>query len=416
MHKVLLTIFFFCLATVAWSQPNDEKQRQLEERKAQLQKEIQEVQLRLQEERKKEKNILGQIAQQNKKILLSQKLINTTSKQKRLLSDDIYLKQLEINKLNRELKDLKTDYSNMIVKSYKSRSEQSRYMFILSSQNFLQAYKRMQYMKQYASFRKMQGDEIKMKSNELSQATTVLEVKKKEKEKVLAESEKEKREYEKDKAEQQRLAQIVQKDKKKYAAEIKKKQAESRAIDKQIQKMIREAIAAANKKTNASGKTIVNKSSSGAVDPAKFVLTTEGKELADNFKASRGRLPWPVQKGFVSLGYGDQPHPSYPDLTVHNSGVEITTESGSNARAVFAGEVLQVQVINANNKAVYIQHGDYITVYLNLSSVTVGKGDKVAAKQNIGRIHTNSSGKSVMKFLVLQNTTTLNPQSWISNM
>jgi len=415
MHKVLLSIFFFCLATVAWSQPNDDKQRQLEERKAQLQKEIQEVQLRLQEERKKEKNILGQIAQQNKKISLSQKLINTTAKQKRLLSDDIYLKQLEINKLNRELKDLKADYSNMIVKSYKSRSEQSRYMFILSSQNFLQAYKRMQYMKQYASFRKMQGDEIKVKSNQLSQATTVLEVKKKEKEKVLAESEKEKREYEKDKAEQQRLAKIVQKDKKKYAAEIKKMQAETRKIDKQIQKMIREAIAAANKKANASGKPIV-KSTSGAADPAKFVLTTEGKELADNFKASRGRLPWPVLKGYVSLGYGDQPHPSYPDLTVHNSGVEITTESGSNARAVFAGEVLQVQVINANNKAVYIQHGDYITVYLNLSSVSVGKGDKVSAKQSIGRIHTNSTGKSVMKFLVLQNTTTLNPQSWISNM
>ncbi|CAM3628185.1 hypothetical protein FSS13T_11360 [Flavobacterium saliperosum S13] len=415
MHKVLLSIFFFCLATVAWSQPNEDKQRKLEERKSQLQKEIQEVQSRLQEEKKKEKNILGQIAQQNRKIQLSQKLINTTARQKRLLSDDIYLKQLEINKLNRELKDLKTDYSNMIVKSYKSRSEQSRYMFILSSQNFLQAYKRMQYMKQYASFRKMQGDEIKVKSNQLSQATTVLEEKKKAKEKVLAESEKEKREYEKDKAEQQRLAKIVQKDKKKYAAEIKKMQAETRKIDKQIQKMIREAIAAANKKANASGKTIV-KSTSGAADPAKFVLTTEGKELADNFKASRGRLPWPVVKGYVSLGYGDQPHPAYPDLTVHNSGVEITTESGSNARAVFAGEVLQVQVINANNKAVYIQHGDYITVYLNLSSVSVGKGDKVSAKQNIGRIHTNSTGKSVMKFLVLQNTTTLNPQSWISNM
>lgn len=412
MRKLLLTIFFFCLAAVAWSQPNDDKQRQLEERKAQLQKEISEVQIRLQEEKKKERNILGQIAQQNKKISLSQKLINTTSKQKRLLSDDIYLKQLEINKLNRDLKDLKADYSNMIVKSYKSRSEQSRVMFVLSSQNFLQAYKRMQYMKQYAGFRKMQGDEIKQKTNQLSVATSVLEEKKKAKEKVLIESEKEKREYEKDKAEQQRLAKIVQKDKKKYTAEIKKMQAESRKIDAQIRKMIREAIAAANKKANASGKTIVK----SADDPAKFVLTTEGKELADNFKASRGRLPWPVVKGYVSLGYGDQPHPSYPDLTVHNSGVEITTESGSNARAVFAGEVLQVQVINANNKAVYIQHGDYITVYLNLSNVAVGKGDKVSAKQNIGRIHTNSAGKSVMKFLVLQNTTTLNPQSWISNM
>lgn len=413
MHKILLTILFFCTATVALAQNGDEKQRQLEERKAQIQKEIREMQQLLQVEKKKEKNILGQISQQNAKIRLSERLINTTSKQKRLLSDDIYLKQLEINKLRRELDELKKDYSNMIVKSYKSRSEQSRIMFVLSSQNFLQAYKRMQYMKQYAGFRKMQGDEIKIKSGQLVAATGKLEVKKKAKEKVIADSEKEKKEYEKDKAEQQRLAKVVQKDKKKYAGEIKKMQAESRKIDAQIQRMIREAIAAANRQTKASGKTIAKTSSD---ESARFVLTTEGKELADNFKASRGRLPWPVEKGFVSLGYGDQPHPAYPDLTVHNSGVEITTEPGSTARAVFSGTVLQVQVISANNKAVYVQHGDYITVYLNLSSVNVGKGDKVSAKQSLGRIHTNSSGKAVMKFLVLQNTTTLNPQSWINNM
>lgn len=415
MHKLLLSIFFFCLATAAWSQPNDDKQRQLEERKAQLQKEILETQQRLLEEKKKEKNILGQIAQQNHKIMLSQKLINTTSKQKRLLSDDIYLKQLEINKLNRELKELKADYSNMIVKSYKSRSEQSRIMFVLSSQNFLQAYKRMQYMKQYASFRKMQGEEIKVKSTELSVATNVLEVKKKEKEKVLVESEKEKKEYEKDKAEQQRMAIIVQKDKKKLTADIKKKQSESKAIDRQIQRMVREAIAAANKKANASGKTTAKNTSSDS--SAKFVLTTEGQAIADNFKANKGRLPWPVEKGYVYSAYGTHAHPVYPDLTISNSGVEIGTESGSNARAVFGGTVLGVQIIpGINNKVVMIQHGDYVTVYQNLSSVSVTKGDKVSAKQVIGKIYSNREGKSTLKFLIYQNDKTLNPQSWINNM
>ncbi|KGO89109.1 murein hydrolase activator EnvC family protein [Flavobacterium suncheonense] len=413
MQKLLFTLFFFCLSASLFAQPSDDKQRQLEERKAQLQKEMQEMQRLLQMEKKKEKDILGQIAQQNAKIRLSEKLINTTAKQKRLLSDDIYLKQLEINKLNRELKELKDDYSKMIVKSYKSRSEQSRIMFVLSSQNFLQAYKRMQYMKQYASFRKMQGDEIKIKTGQLEAATNKLEVKKKEKEKVLIESEKEKQEYEKDRAEQEKLAKAVQKDKKKYTAEIKKMQAETRKIDAQIQKMVREAIAAANKKAKESGKTIAKPDTGSS---AKFVLTTEGQLLSDNFKANRGRLPWPVEKGYVYSAFGTHPHPAYPDLTITNSGVEIATEPGSNARAVFGGEVLQVQVINANNKAVYIQHGEFITVYQNLSSVSVSKGDKVNAKQSIGRIHTSSSGKAVMKFMVFQNTTTLNPQSWINNM
>lgn len=413
MQKILFTLFFFCLSASLFAQPSDDKQRQLEERKAQLQKEMQEMQRLLQMEKKKEKNILGQIAQQNAKIRLSEKLINTTAKQKRLLSDDIYLKQLEINKLRRELKELKDDYSKMIVKSYKSRSEQSRIMFVLSSQNFLQAYKRMQYMKQYASFRKMQGDEIKIKTGQLEVVSNKLEVKKKEKEKVLIESEKEKKEYEKDRAEQQKLAKVVQKDKKKYTAEIKKMQAETRRIDAQIQKMVREAIAAANKKAKESGKAMA-KADTGS--SAKFVLTTEGQLLSDNFKANRGRLPWPVEKGYVYSAFGTHPHPAYPDLTITNSGVEIATEPGSSARAVFGGEVLQVQVINANNKAVYIQHGEFITVYQNLSSVSVSKGDKVNPKQSIGRIHTSSSGKAVMKFMVFQNTTTLNPQSWINNM
>jgi murein DD-endopeptidase MepM/ murein hydrolase activator NlpD len=144
------------------------------------------------------------------------------------------------------------------------------------------------------------------------------------------------------------------------------------------------------------------------------VLSAEGKVSSDNFKANKGNLPWPVAKGSISQYYGDQPHPVHKNLTVHNSGIEITTEAGASARAVFAGEVLQVQVISANNKAVYIQHGDFITVYLNLSSVNVSKGQKVSIKQNIGRIHTDASGKAVIKFLVLQNTTTLNPTSWLN--
>ncbi|MBN9283300.1 MULTISPECIES: peptidoglycan DD-metalloendopeptidase family protein [Flavobacterium] len=429
MYKKLFSLFFIFLSIASWSQTED-KQRQLEERKAQIQKEIREVQQLLQSEKKKEKSVLVQISQQTTKIKLSEKLINTTQKQTRLLTDDIYLKQLEINKLGRELTVLKEDYAKMIVKSYKSRSEQSRIMFVLSSENFLQAYKRVQYMKQYASFRKMQGVEIKNKSLQLQDATTVLESKKKVKQKLLVESEKEKKALEEDKSEQEKLMKVIQKDKKKLAGDIKKKQEESRAIDRQIQRLIREAIAEANRKAREAAAALAarNKAAGKKVEKAepattaaaesttKFYLTPEGKALADNFRANKGRLPWPVEKGFVSLGFGDQPHPIHKSLIVHNSGVEISTEPGTNARAVFGGEVLQVQVISANNRAVFIQHGDYVTVYLNLSKVFVGKGDKVSIKQSIGEIHTNSSGRAVLKFLISQNTTTLNPQSWLANM
>lgn len=410
MNQFIKIVFFFFITTLCFAQPSE--QQKLEERKAQILKEISENKSRLEAEKKKEKSVLTQINQQKQLIQLRQKLLNTTAKQTRILSDEIYLTQLEMNKLNRELKVLKEDYEKMIVKSYKSRNEQSRIMFILSSENFLQAYKRIQYMKQYAGFRKMQGEEIKEKQDKLIQAEKRLSESKKEKEIVLQQTEKEKQELEKEKQEQERLVKLIQKDKKKISAEISKKQKEAKDIDAKIKKLIAAEIAAANKRNAAKSGTTAPKS--GTTAASKFVLTAEGKVASDNFKANKGKLPWPVAKGYVSLKHGDQPHPIHKNLTIHNSGVEISTEPGSSARAVFGGEVLQVQVISANNKAVYIQHGDFITVYLNLSSVSVSKGQKVSIKQNIGRIHTDSSGKAVIKFLVLQNTTTLNPETWLS--
>jgi septal ring factor EnvC (AmiA/AmiB activator) len=410
MNQFLKIVFFFFITSLCFAQPSE--QQKLEERKAQILKEISENKSRLETEKKKEKSVLTQINQQKQLIQLRQKLLNTTAKQTRILSDEIYLTQLEMNKLNRELKVLKEDYEKMIVKSYKSRNEQSRIMFILSSENFLQAYKRIQYMKQYAGFRKMQGEEIKDKQTKLLQAEKRLSESKKEKEVVLAQTEKEKQELEKEKQEQERLVKSIQKDKKKLAAEITKKQKEAKDIDAKIKKLIAAEIAAANKRNAEKSGTTAPKA--GTTAASKFVLSAEGKVASDNFKANKGKLPWPVVKGYVSLPHGDQPHPVHKNLTIHNSGVEISTEPGSSARAVFGGEVLQVQVISANNKAVYIQHGDFITVYLNLSSVSVTKGQKVSIKQNIGKIHTDSSGKAVIKFLVLQNTTTLNPEAWLN--
>ena len=182
MNQFLKIVFFFFITSLCFAQPSE--QQKLEERKAQILKEISENKSRLEAEKKKEKSVLTQINQQKQLIQLRQKLLNTTAKQTRILSDEIYLIQLEMNKLNRELTVLKEDYEKMIVKSYKSRNDQSRVMFVLSSQDFLQAYKRIQYMKQYADFRKMQGDEIRTKQQKLESAEQKLQINKKEKEKV----------------------------------------------------------------------------------------------------------------------------------------------------------------------------------------------------------------------------------------
>jgi septal ring factor EnvC (AmiA/AmiB activator) len=291
-------------------------------------------------------------------------------------------------------------------------------MFILSSESFLQAYKRAQYLKQYTAFRKNQGLEIQSKSSQLLDYNAKLDGQRQVKKKIIIENNKERIALEAEKKEQQKLVNSIKKDKNKIIADTRSKQQEAKRIDRQIDRLIREAIAEANRKAalekakDNPGST----ASTGPVSSSKIALTPEGKLLAADFKANRGKLPWPVEKGFISLGYGDQPHPLVPSLTVHNSGVEITTEQGANARAVFEGEVSSIIVLSPINRAVMIQHGDYFTVYQNLSQVFVNKGDKVNIKQSIGKVRTSGdTGKTIIKFLILQNTSNNNPEGWLQN-
>lgn len=396
-----------------------DKQKELEEKKAKIKEEIEIFQQLLQQEKKKEKSVLNDIKNKDARINMSERLIKTTEKQAAVLSNGIYINQLEINKLERELALLKKDYAQMLQKAYKSRSEHSRIMFVLSSENFLQAYKRTQYMKQYATFRKMQGDEIKQKQSEIKDAIKRLIYKKIVKEKVVTQTEQEKQELEKQKQEQQKLVKTIQKGNKKIIADIQKKQQETKEIDREINRILKAAIAETNRKKAAEAAKNSNKPVSKSETKSSsdtFVLTPEDRLIADNFKANRGRLPWPTEKGYVSQKHGDRPHPVHKNIIIHNSGIEFTTEPGSSARAIFGGEVIQIQMIGANNKAVYIQHGNYVTVYLNLTSVTVSIGSKVETKQNIGHIFVNNTGKAVMKFMIYQNTTILNPESWLNNL
>jgi septal ring factor EnvC (AmiA/AmiB activator) len=200
MQKRVVTLLFIFLTSMAWSQLTQEE---LEQRKNKIQEEIHEKERMLQEVRGKEKSVVKLLQIQKEKIGLKEKLIYTTEKQTKLLSNNMYINQITINKLKKDLVVLKEDYAQMIVKSYKSRSQQSRAMFLLSSENFSQAYKRLQYMKQYSSYRKMQGDEIKDKTTKLADYNAKLSGQKTDKEKLLAEQEKQRADLEKEKQEQE---------------------------------------------------------------------------------------------------------------------------------------------------------------------------------------------------------------------
>lgn len=402
--RLFINICFFLFTSILLSQPSQEK---LEQRKMELLRQIEINEQQLQTQKQKERSVIEQIVNQQNQIKLRQQLIEVNQKQAKNIENDIYINNLEIRKLNRELDTLKADYASMIQKSYKSRSERSRAMFLLSSESFLQAYKRSQYMKQYASFRKSQAEEIKIKSQEIAQITSVLEKQKNQKEQIVLENEKERESLENEKKEQEVMMASIKKDQKKIIAQIKKQQQEVNKIEAEIKRSIAKAMAEANKKA---GTTTTAK-------PGTFGLTPEGKIVSKNFQQNQGKLPWPVKKGFISAPFGKYAHPVVKTLIKESNGVEISTEKGSEAYSVFEGEVMTIQVSSPINKYVYVRHGDFISIYKNIEKIYVKKGDKVKIGQSLGVIHTNEfTGKTEMNFYILKNNVFLNPQQWISKM
>jgi len=404
--KLKYIIFLFTLLLSVQISAQKTKRQVLEARRVQNQKDQIYINALLSNTKRKEQNLLGDLSDLKDKIKTRQNLITAITNETKELGNEIYLNQLEINQNKRDLKALKKEYADMIFQSYKSKSQNNRIMFLLSSENFYQGYKRFQYMKQYTSFRKKQGEEIQIKTVKLQELTDTLSAKKELKQTLLSEEKKEKNAVEKEKRQQENLLTQVKKKENKYKKQIRKFQKEEARIDALIDKAIRNAIAASNKKTG-------KKTSKSAV----FTLTAEAKILASKFTSNKGKLPWPVEKGYVSTYYGKQPHPIVKTATIQSNGVRITTNRGSKARAVFEGTVLAVQVMTGNKKAVLIQHGNYITVYKNLENVIVNTGDKVKTKQLIGTIFTDKiTDKTILGFVLSKNATTEDPKSWIYKM
>ncbi len=401
--KYLLFIFIVFISVQTSAQKS--KRQKLEARRVQLQKDKIYINALLSNAKRKENNLVNELKDIKDKINISEDIIGAITNETKELGNEIYLNQLEINKNKRALESLKKEYAKMIYKSYKSKSQNSRMMFLLSSENFLQAFKRFQYMKQYNAYRKKQGVEIQEKTMELQTLTDSLKIKKNLKQALLSDKKQEQSVIEKEKKTQEGLLSQVKQKENKYKRQIRGFIKEEKRINAQIDKLIRDAIAASNKKAG--------KSSSSAT----FALTPEAKELAAKFELNKGKLDWPVERGYVSTFYGKQPHPVVKSLTIQSNGVRITTNKGSKARAIFSGTVLAIQIMTGNKKAVLIQHGNYITVYKNLENVIVKKGDNVKMKQVIGTIFTDKiTGKTILDFVLSKNATTQNPASWIYRM
>lgn len=404
LSKITILLSFLFCSVFSFSQS---KQEELEARRQELRLEIQRISKLRAENQTKEKSQLSLIQDFKHKINVLDNFIKVTNQQANLITRDINFNQRKITSLRNELTVLKEDYSAMMVKSYKSKNQQSRLMFLLSADDFKQAYKRLQYMKQYADHQKEQGEIIKEKTAELQSLNLDLLKQQDAKKKLIAENREVQKSLEVERKQHEVLMRDIKKNLSVYNAQIQQRQQEANRIDAEIVRIIKEAMAKSNKKAGVT----TAKSSSG------FALTPEEKVLAANFIANKGKLPWPVGKGFVTLGYGTQRHPIDNSLTIKSNGVRISTEKGAKALAVFKGEVSAVIRMKNVNPIVMIRHGDYLTVYKNLSVVYVKEGDKVDTKQAIGEVFTNpTSGETVLSFSISKGLATENPASWVFRM
>lgn len=399
MRSILLLSVFLLLTMLVNGQSLDE----LRKKKQKTNEQIKYTTRLLEEAKKNEKKTLNKYNILNKQIELRTSLISGINSEVGVLVDFIDQNAWLVNSLNADLEELKKEYANMIVFAQKNQTNYSKFLFVLSSNSFNQAYKRLMYLKQYTEYRKKQAELIQWMRDLIQLKVKNLERQRSEKENLLQAKKQEANQLNQEKKQQGQYLTSLQQKQKEFEKKLREQQRIDAQLSREIQKIIEEEIQKAKQKAKETGKT-------------SYEMTPEEKLASGQFEQNKRRLPWPVERGVITDHFGVHQHPVLKNIQVKNNGVDISTAQGAKARAVFAGEVSRVFVVTGGNYAVIIRHGKYLTVYSNLVNVQVKSGDKVAIKQTIGTIGTDNDdeGKTVLKFQIWKENIKLDPEDWIA--
>lgn len=399
MRSILLLSVFLLLTVLGNGQSLDE----LRKKKQKTNEQIKYTTRLLEEAKKNEKKTLNKYNILNKQIELRTSLISGINSEVGVIEGFIDQNAWLVSSLNADLEELKKEYANMIVFAQRNQTNYSKFLFVLSSNSFNQAYKRLMYLKQYTEYRKKQAELIQWMRDLIQLKVKNLERQRTEKETLLQAKKQEANQLNQEKKQQGQYLTSLQQKQKEFEKKLREQQRIDAQLSREIQKIIEEEIQKAKKKAKETGKT-------------SYEMTPEEKLASGQFEQNKRRLPWPVERGVITDHFGVHQHPVLKNIQVKNNGVDISTAQGAKARAVFAGEVSRVFVVTGGNYAVIIRHGKYLTVYSNLVNVQVKSGDKVAIKQTIGTIGTDNEdeGKTVLKFQIWKENVKLDPEDWIA--
>ncbi|WP_173664831.1 murein hydrolase activator EnvC family protein [Solirubrum puertoriconensis] len=438
--------------TAAPAQQRRPSRREPAKTKAQLERErrnnlrrIQEASRILEQTKQQKQSTLGQLNALKEKITVQQQVIKSTSSELRYINTGVQKTTTNVQLTKAELDRLKAEYAQLIYASAKTANSYNRIMFLFASDSFNEFMRRLRYVRQYSEARRQQVSGILRTQQELSQQLTNLTEQRQQKSSLLSNQLSERRSLQTMKVQQDQVVQQLSQKEQQLQKELAQRQQAVRKLDNLIAQRVREEIARAARAAaaraaakaaaakaaaeraersdaTAAERTTARREAAEAAEAAdaaantstsRVTLTPETAELSSSFAENRGRLLWPVARGFISQPFGRHPHPVLKNVTVDNRGVDIQTSAGEPVRAIFDGKVLTVANIAGMNNVVMVQHGEYFTVYAKLRSVNVAEGQQVKMRQPIGTVSTNAEGTTELQFQVWKNSTNLNPEQWI---
>lgn len=381
---------------------------QLEKEKADIQKRLREFDTILKQTTAQKSNTLGELKAVNQKLDARIKYIGTLNREVLLINREISTTEKSIKALETDLENLKQEYATMIYTSYKLNRGVNVLVFIFSSSTFKQFYLRMRYLKQYADERKKQVAQMEKVTDELSAERALLQEKRQEKERILTQERSEKEQLDRLKTEQQGLVSNLTKKEQELKNEIAAAKKQQENLNRLIKSVIEEEIRLAEAESKKSG------SRTRTTSASKVPLTPEGAAISTSFAGNRGKIPWPVESGFISKRYGTYPHPTLKGITETNDGVDIQTNRDEPVRSVFDGVVTKITTVPGMGGTVIIRHGDFYTMYSRLKTVSVKSGQQVKTKSIIGTVNTDKNGISELHFQTWKGLEVMDPSIWLS--
>ena len=420
-----MCLLAFLLFTASGFAQSGKSSTQLKKDKQKIENEIAQTQKLLNKTESNQKAAVQQAALLRQQIQNREKIITNLNSQIIQMEDEQEQNLQEISQLEKKLSYMKADYAQVVYNAYRNRRLMDKVTFVLAADDFSQMFRRLRYYAIFSRNVREQSERIAKTKEELAKKNEELVVLKNDKLNTLSSKEQEIKNLEIDRRKKTQNAENLKKESKKLNEELKRQQQQRKNIEAAIQKAVKEEIARANAEREKKAKASAGKSSgtsgsakpgtSGSAKPAATIsLTPEEQTLNTSFINNKGRLPWPVAKGAKVSDFGSYPHPDVPSVQIDNHGIDIMVEAGTPARAVFEGVVTGVMNIMGTT-VVMVRHGEYLTVYQNLSSASVKKGDKVSTKQTIGTVAKSTSSNTFeLHFEIWKNDRYLNPNEWLA--